>query len=58
MARDGKTKDYDPYLIEKIQPQGGITFREPAMKHVYIFMIILIRWMITGWLKSAILKMR
>lgn len=31
MARDGKTKDYDPYLIEKIQPQGGITFREPAM---------------------------
>lgn len=31
MARDGRTKDYDPYLLEKIQPQGGITFREPAM---------------------------
>lgn len=31
MARDGRTKDYDPYLLEKIQPQGGITFRDPAM---------------------------
>lgn len=27
MARDGRTKDYDPYLLEKIQPQGGITFQ-------------------------------